>query len=240
MRCQTAVIRFLFCALLINTLLVNAHTAQALGMYYRYASAPAATCGYDGLAEVNLSSVQIEFLNLPAGAQLVEIIVINGVATQYGPFPLTPGSDSFSYDMDQSAPGYPFTFQFIAKTLIEGVVVYISTLSGTCTAVGPTTVTLTNGSAFGAFGGPALPEKHNLVLISADTPVYDGPGGKPLATGQALAACQTVYLIDTSEDGAWGQIFVMGGWIPLSTTTDVAESYGQPGGQPTLPRCVGK
>jgi hypothetical protein len=86
--------------------------------------------------------------------------------------------------------------------------------------------------------GPALPSpgERNLVLITSDTPVLNAPGG--VATGDTLRACQTAFVIDTS--GNYGEIFVMGGWINLAYTLDVNEDYGQPGGTPVAPGCLGR
>jgi hypothetical protein len=77
------------------------------------------------------------------------------------------------------------------------------------------------------FSGPALPAKRNLMRIVRDTAVYSEPGGAP--TGSILKTCQTVFVIDTSEDGKYHEVFFMGGWIPASTAVDVPESYGQLG-----------
>lgn len=94
--------------------------------------------------------------------------------------------------------------------------------------VGPytLTVTLLNPIA-GVFSGPGLPgpDGRNLVLFTTDTPVLSAPDGVP--TGNVMKACQTAFVITTSEDAAWGQLFVMGGWVPLANTLDVPEDYGQ-------------
>jgi hypothetical protein len=89
-----------------------------------------------------------------------------------------------------------------------------------------------------AYQGPALPppDERNLVLVTADTAVLDAPGGVP--TGDVLKACQTAFVID--NNGGYGEIFVMGGWINLAYTTDVPEDYGQPNGSPVVPSCVGR
>ncbi|MCC7208690.1 MAG: hypothetical protein IT323_15390 [Anaerolineae bacterium] len=89
------------------------------------------------------------------------------------------------------------------------------------------------------FAGPALPgpDARNLVLFNEDTAVLSGPDGT--FTGQILRACQTAYVTRTSDDGQWGQLFVMGGWVPMANTRDVPEDYGQPG-SPVAPDCVGK
>jgi hypothetical protein len=135
-----------------------------------------------------------------------------------------------------NGPSYPLTVQVILETLVGGSKVYTSTLSGSCTANGPGTSSITNSG--GAFSGPGLPEKHDLRLVTRDVNVLSEPRGKP--TGGVLKACQTVFTIDTSKDGKYYQVFVMGGWIPVDATADVAENYGQPGGQPIVPQCVGK
>jgi hypothetical protein len=57
-------------------------------------------------------------------------------------------------------------------------------------------------------------------------------------TGDTLRACQTAFVID--NNGGYGEIFIMGGWINLAYTTDVPEDYGQPGGSPVAPGCVGR
>jgi hypothetical protein len=191
--------------------------------------------------------------NIPVGANTDIHITLNGATTFASTYHWTSSFDNYvggsftGFDpVVGVAVGQPYTFERRLTLTVPGVGVasvmtYRVVCSGADTVISASVSNQLGGETSGeAFGGPALPEKRDLVLIGADTPVYDGPGGKPLATGQALAACQTVYLIYTSKDGAWGQIFVMGGWIPLSTTMDVAESYGQPGGQPTLSRCVGK
>lgn len=89
------------------------------------------------------------------------------------------------------------------------------------------------------FSGPALPgpDARNLVLFNEDTAVLSAPDG--VFTGQILGACQTAYVTRTSDDGQWGQLFVMGGWVPMANTRDVPEDYGQPG-SPVAPDCVGK
>jgi hypothetical protein len=87
------------------------------------------------------------------------------------------------------------------------------------------------------FSGPGLPAVRNLVLFNEDAPVYSAPGGTPL--GRTIRACQTAFITATSEDGLWGRAFVMGGWVSLANTTDVPETYGQPG-SPVAPNCVGR
>jgi hypothetical protein len=88
------------------------------------------------------------------------------------------------------------------------------------------------------FCGPALPGAgaRDLVLMMTDTAVFSAPNGSP--TGRVLRACQTAFVLDVQNDFA--KIFFMGGWVPTNTYVDVAEDYGQPGGQAIYAPCVGK
>jgi hypothetical protein len=69
-----------------------------------------------------------------------------------------------------------------------------------------------------------------------DTAVFSAPNGSP--TGRVLRACQTAFVLDVQNDFA--KIFSMGGWVTTNTYVDVAEDYGQPGGQAIYAPCVGK
>jgi hypothetical protein len=131
-----------------------------------------------------------------------------------------------AFDDSKPVAAGNYTFESSNAALVDGVVVTLDTgdvppMSATC-----------------GFGGPGLPAKRDLVLITTSTAVLDAPGGQP--TGRGVYVCQTVFITETDASGAYGKAFVMGGWIPLSATFDVPENYGQPGGTPTRPDCVGK
>jgi hypothetical protein len=130
------------------------------------------------------------------------------------------------YDDSVMIPAGPYTFTLTDAAFVEGAVVEVST--------GGTPISATCGAT--AFAGPGLPATRNLVLINRSTAVLDKPAGEPLGIG--VYACQTVFI--TEVDGAYGNAFMMGGWIPLSATVDVPEDYGQPGGAPIRADCVGK
>ncbi|GAB4552573.1 MAG: hypothetical protein OHK0023_20760 [Anaerolineae bacterium] len=90
----------------------------------------------------------------------------------------------------------------------------------------------------GKFDGPTLPTSRNLVLIVGDIGVSVTPSSDSAATGAILRKCQTVFL--TEEKDGYGKVFFMGGYIPSFAYVDVAENYGQKGGQAIDPACVGK
>lgn len=141
-------------------------------------------------------------------------------------------------------PG-PQTLSLLFTLEADGVIQGSTWIDITCAAPGPDPQ-INVGDDFGdtaasgapaTFRGPALPgpSGRNLVLITGDYGVYTAPNGTP--TGAVLHQCQTAFVIETSEDGEWYRLFTMGGWIPVITTRDVAENYGQPGGEPIDPFC---
>lgn len=84
---------------------------------------------------VNLSNQNVEFNNLPADAQFTINYISNGVLTTDGPYTVEQTSGTRSYSMFSATfPAYPLTFEFRLDTLIDGVPVYQSTVSVTCTA----------------------------------------------------------------------------------------------------------
>ncbi|MFN8377319.1 MAG: fasciclin domain-containing protein [Anaerolineae bacterium] len=72
----------------------------------------------------------------------------------------------------------------------------------------------------------------DLVLVTAETPLLWAPGGTP--TGGTVQACQTALVFERL--GGFG-LTNFGAWIDLADTQDVAEDYGQPGGQPIAAEC---
>jgi hypothetical protein len=87
-----------------------------------------------------------------------------------------------------------------------------------------------------SFRGPGLPAVRDLVLMTSDAAVLDAPGGNP--TGRVIRTCQTAFVLETS--GNYARVFVMGGWVPVSSFVVVDPTYGQPGGAPIYPPCVGR
>jgi hypothetical protein len=232
------VFRTLLCVVVLIPMLLAVQPVQALDIYYRWAFAPAVTCSTPGPGVRALFASQpVEWLNVPAGATYNIVYITNGVETLTGPFALTPGTSSFTYaGLVMNGPSYPLSVGVRLETLVGGNIVYTSTMSTTCVANGGTTSSVVNGvPASSGFAGPALPANHNLVGFVKDTPVYNMPGG--LATNDTIRTCQTAFVLETSADGKWGRIFVMGGWIPLAATVDVSEDYGQASAPAHLPGC---
>lgn len=90
------------------------------------------------------------------------------------------------------------------------------------------------------YGNPGIQEPPNLVLILSETPLLDEPDGKSI--GQVIRYCQTVFIAEISKNGGYGRVAGFGNgdhWIDMQDTYEVAEDYGQPGGQAILPQCAG-
>lgn len=76
----------------------------------------------------------------------------------------------------------------------------------------------------------------DLFLVNGGAQVVNAPGGTP--TGAVVRDCQTVFANGWSQ--GFAHIEIMGGWVDSRVLENVAENYGQSGGQPVVNRCLGK
>jgi uncharacterized surface protein with fasciclin (FAS1) repeats len=81
---------------------------------------------------------------------------------------------------------------------------------------------------------PPVSGLNDLRLVTTDSPVFGSRDGQN-ATGDTVRTCQTFFVTQTFQN--FGRLRDVGGWIDLSNTIDVAESYGVPGGQERIPGC---
>ncbi len=115
--------------------------------------------------QVTLSNQDVEFSNLPADAEFTLNYIDNGVNTPSGPYVVeqTSGTRAYGAFAESIFTPYPVTFEFRMDTIINGVVVYQSSLVVNCSADSsgsPTIVNVpysTGGSSGGATGGCATP-----------------------------------------------------------------------------------
>lgn len=92
------------------------------------------TCGpYGSGVSVTISNQNVQGFNLPAGAQYRPHYIVNGVDNTNGPFPVEGNGWTNYAAFLQPAASYPFTFEYRLDTIINGVVVYQSSLNLTCT-----------------------------------------------------------------------------------------------------------
>jgi hypothetical protein len=162
------------------------------------------------------------------GLEAYRLIVTDGAGTQIhfyaNSFPVGLSAPMGNFSWNSGAPQYnPITLRFISDAGNGFQEQLVAVWTGECPGL-PT-----------FFGGPGLPGNKNLVLFLSDTPILQGPGGAP--TGLVMRACKTAFVI--GERDGFARLFVMGGWVPVSSYVDVPEEYGQRG-SPVVPQCVGR
>lgn len=73
----------------------------------------------------------------------------------------------------------------------------------------------------------------DLWLVTGNGPILSAPGGSE--TGGVVRTCQT-FFVDQYAAG-FARLVGVGGWLDGRLLVDVAEDYGQAGGQPKFPGC---
>ncbi len=136
------------------------------------------------------------------------------------------------YSDGPNVPAGDYSFTFNNPAFVEGASIRVqesTSITTTCTLA--------------PYEGPALPPpgQRNLILMLTDHALLDSAGGNSI--NKVVKACQTVFVLQTSDDGKFGRIFSFGNsntWISLNNYRDVAENYGQPGGEAVYGPCVGR
>jgi len=151
--------------------------AQAEDFYYRWTTPlPDVRCSTDGNVYLSTTSRNYEY-NLPVGATLDVYFIHNGVSTYAGNFPLSSGSGSGSFaGYSDSAPAYPFTSAIRYDTLIDGEVVYHSTIIFTCLAEGVGTAEIINSGVGAADACLPLPVGSVVGDMPLGAQAYYAPG----------------------------------------------------------------
>lgn len=78
----------------------------------------------------------------------------------------------------------------------------------------------------------SLPD-NDLWLVIGNGPILAEPGGAQ--TGGTVSTCQTFFV--NGYDRGYAHLVEVGGWLDGRLLADVAEDYGQAGGQPKAPGC---
>ncbi|MBK8022275.1 MAG: hypothetical protein IPK19_12795 [Chloroflexi bacterium] len=108
-----------------------------------------------GFVQVLLNNQNVEFVNLPVDAQFTINYIRNGVTTTDGPYVVEQTSGTKNYaSFQETFPSYPLTFEFRLDTLINGIVVYESSIGVSCSADAVVPVTPVNGPPTPAEGTP--------------------------------------------------------------------------------------
>jgi hypothetical protein len=187
---------------LVFSIVVVVVPALAQTYYYRWAYAPAASCATVSThVEVHLASQPVEW-DMPAAGGAFNLVYIDNGAVQSvdGPFALA-GSSSHVYGaFAESFPTYPAKFDFRIETLVNGHLVYTSTLSVTCKHDGETTATISNQSRFGgateaaaATPSPCTDARINCHLYDDQIVLYGADSGTGI----------DVFMVDGSSEGQY-------------------------------------
>jgi uncharacterized surface protein with fasciclin (FAS1) repeats len=130
-----------------------------------------------------------------------------------------------------------------SATTVQGSKVFISVRGGKVFLNGTVQVIITDIKASNGIIHvidtvllPPVALNNNLYVVVRDTPVFSSPARSEI--GLTIKACKTVIAGQIWQDSV--HVAVQGGWLRLEDLADVAETYGQPGGQAILPGCVGK
>jgi hypothetical protein len=216
---------------LLGTLTTLSPTKAAV-YYYRWSSAPTASCTQIlGSVGVQLFNQPVEY-NLPTGAEFTQTYINNGVPTTIGPFPLASGIGTLVFGPFLSPiPGtYPVTFAFRLDTYVNGTLVYQSTLSVSCSAdTASTASTLTNvdpipsssPSSSPVVPGPdmvALPSGSVVGSFVTTTPAYFAPSANAV-TPITIAAGKTLWVLGVDSSGDFYKVVMAGRyfWVPVDT-----------------------
>ncbi|MDX2140825.1 MAG: hypothetical protein SF123_22265 [Chloroflexota bacterium] len=143
--------RLLLIAMIALALAVSTSSVNAANQYRRWIDVGTTyTCSTasGGIVLVNLFNLTVEFSGLPANAQYTNTFIQNGIVTTQGPFPVEQTDGTRLYgNYGTSFRSYPANFEFRIDTLIDGIVVYQSSIVISCTNSFflPRPVTIVNG-----------------------------------------------------------------------------------------------
>jgi hypothetical protein len=136
---SSAICRPVLLAVAASLALVSTSARAGGDQYRRWVADKTFTCtaGMGGVSVV-LDNQNVEFNNLPADAQMSIHYVQDGVVTGAdGPYPVEQTSGTKSYGSFLTTfPAYPLLFEFRLDTIVDGFVVYESTLVVSCAGDG--------------------------------------------------------------------------------------------------------
>jgi hypothetical protein len=181
-----------------------------------------------GIIQVLLSNQDVEFYNLPVDAEFTLNYIDNGVNTPSGPFTVEQTSGTRNYgSFAENFTSYPLTFEFRIDTLINGVVVYQSSLIVSCTgdATGPLTPINVDLSGGGTPGGGGT--TYGLVALFTDGRI------NPQAYAPVVLYCTgdnhatlTAYKVISATTGILVWTFTFGGDNPVPADGHLAGAEG--------------
>jgi hypothetical protein len=206
-------------------LLVWASALSAAGDQYRRWLDDGKTVMCSGGMTLTYSNQNIEFANLPVDAQFTINYLRNGVLEIIdGPYVVEQTTGTLNYNALLISGSFPLTYAVRLDTLINGVVVYESTMSGTCTADGPGTISLTNVAVNAATPGSAAaicavsyPEGSTQGRLTESVVALYEPLAE--ATTTIVLPAGTAWWIMDAQDGfyqLWIACNASPVWVPVA------------------------
>jgi hypothetical protein len=214
-------------------------SAQAATYYWRWTDADGYECGAEGVgADIYVGFPVYEY-NLPAsGAVISQYEINNGVSSYKGDITGLSGSGSGSETIDTDVSGTnPLTYSFQRDTMVNGLLVYRSTLTYTCGTVGRVltwNATITNQS-FGSGVCPDIPGGSVVGAMPAQTQAFYEPGN---ISPNIFINPGTYWVIGEDDSGQYYKIMLACQflWVPIDS---MQSSYQAPwSGQPLPTRVV--
>jgi hypothetical protein len=228
-------IRFLLVVVLLAAAgLYMPSKANAQPYFYRWGpAAPGVTClSGGGDITINFASQPVEW-DLPAVNEFSYIYDYNGTTVPDGPYPTGQsgvGSTTFAgLTSGAMTTTYPAYFAVTLNTIIDGEIVYSSTMRGDCIADGAGTTSITNQELTPGSGAPAaeplpgpdlvnLPSGSVVGAFVTTTPAYFAPQAGA-ATDTVLEAGKTLWVLGVDASGQFYKVVMAGKyfWVPVNT-----------------------
>ncbi len=190
-----------------------------------------------GVIAVVLSNQNVEFNHLPPSAEFSINYIENGVLTFDGYYPVEQTSGTRSYNQFTALfTAYPLTFAFRLDTLIDGIIVYQSTVSVACTADGvfpvtPVNVNLTAEPVPSCLTSPPADAVQGR-LISTINALFEPDAA---STTNVILPGGSAWWIMSAKDGfyqLWIACQAAPVWVPASA---IGPNYDPPANGAPLP-----
>jgi hypothetical protein len=116
--------------------------------YRRWLAPKTFTCSHGpSSATASIDNQNVEFADLPAGAQYTINYIDNGVTTTNGPYTVEKTSGTQAYaPFGEFFDAYPFTFEYRLDTIVNGQVVYRSSITIACASDDSGAATIVNAT----------------------------------------------------------------------------------------------
>ncbi len=213
---------------------VAVQAAFAAGDYWRWTAPSGYECGADGDDYLDTGTLYYEF-SLPAsGAVISQYVSSNGVSSYVGDITGLSGSGSGSESGSFVHGSDPFTYALQRDTMVDGKLVYRSTLTYVCTYLGEgtdVTATIVN-EAFGDGEAVCLPLPVGSVVgaLPNDQVAFYAPG--KITVPNVVVNAGTYWVLGQDESGGYYKILIACQylWVPVES---LQPSYQAPWtGQP--------